>query len=148
MRHDPDWYNISLKVFLKDKTGKILALKADEKSNMAGFYDFPGGRINPEEFNTDYADIIKRELAEEIGLNLKYKLILKPISFARHHYFSKRQNKEIRILFLCFEADYLGGDSKISHEHVGHAWLDLHNIKIEDYFILGCLEAVKRYIAP
>ena len=115
---------------------------------MAGFYDFPGGRIDPDEFNTPYEDIIKRELGEEIGAGVKYKLSLKPASFARHHYFSERQNKDIRILLLFFEADYLGGEIKISPEHTGSDWLDLKNIDINKYFIEGCLEVVQRYIAP
>ncbi len=146
MHHEPDWYNVSLKVFLKNDKGKILALKSIPDSAMEGFYDFPGGRINTDEFETDYEDLIKRELREELGSDVKFKLSIKPVSFGRHHYFSKRQNKEVRVLYLFFEAKYLGGEVTISHEHSGHDWLDLFKIKPEDYFILGPLEGVKRYI--
>lgn len=144
----PDWYNVSLKVFLKNAEGKVLGLKADEKSNMAGFYDFPGGRIDPDEFATDYETIIKRELDEEVGPDLKYKLSLKPASFSRHHYFSKKLDKEVRVLCLYFMAECLDDKIQISPEHSSYDWLDLPNIKIEDHFILGPLEAVKRYLAP
>ena len=146
MPPEPDWYNVSLKVFLKNKEGKILALKCPAGSEMADFYDIPGGRIDPDEYTVPYEDIIKRELAEEISPDVKYKLNLKPVSFARHRYFSQRQNKEVRILFLYFAAEYLGGEVRVSHEHTVAAWLDINNIKIEDYFVLGCLEGVKRFL--
>lgn len=146
MKHEPDWYNISLKVFLKNDKGEILALKAVANSTLAGFYDFPGGRINDDEFETDYETLIKRELEEEVGPDVLYKLSLKPVSFGRHHYFSKRQNKDIRTLWLFFEAEYLGGNIKISAEHTGLAWLDFSKIKLEDYFVTGPLEAVQRYL--
>ena len=146
MPHQPDWYNISLKIFLKNDKGEILALKAVADSTLAGFYDFPGGRINNDEFETDYETLIKRELEEEIGLDVQYKLSLKPVSFGRHNYFSKSQNKDIRILWLCFGAQYLSGKIKISPEHSGFAWLNFSKIKLEDYFTAGPLEAVKRYL--
>jgi len=81
-----------------------------------------------------------------MSLNLKYKLILKPVSFSRHYYFSERQNKNIRILLLFFEAEYLGGKIKISPEHIGCDWLDLAQMKIDKYFTKGRLEGVKRYL--
>lgn len=146
MQHSPDWYNVSLKVFLKNEKGEVLALKAAVDSTMAGFYDFPGGRINDAEFETDYKTLIERELAEELGPNIKYEFNLKPVSFARHHYYSQRQGKDIRIFFICFEGKYLGGAIKISAEHSDWAWLDLKTIKPEDYFMAGPLEAVRRYL--
>ena len=126
------------------RNGKILVLRA--RAGNVEFYDFPGGRIDPDEFNTPYEDIIKRELGEEIGTGVKYKLILKPVSFSRHYYFSERQNKNIRILLLFFEAEYLGGKIKISPEHIGCDWLDLAQMKIDKYFTKGRLEGVKRYL--
>ena len=113
---------------------------------MTGFYDLPGGRINVEEFETDYETIIQRELEAELGTEIKYKLNLKPVSFGRHNYFSRRQNPDIRIFFLCFETEYLGGSVKISSEHADFTWLNLHKIKLEDYFKKGSLEALRRYL--
>ena len=60
--------------------------------------------------------------------------------------FSKRQNKDIRILWLFFEAAYLGGKIKISPEHSDFTWLNLKAIKLESYFKKGSLEAAKRYL--
>lgn len=146
MQHNPDWYNVSLKIFLINQKGELLALKAAPTGSMAGFYDFPGGRINDDEFNTPYEILIQRELAEEIGAQVKYELRLKPVSFSHHAYYSQRQGKEIRLLWLCFEAKYLGGEINISQEHADYKWLDLQQINLEDYFTAGPLEAVKRYL--
>ena len=146
LAHNPDLYNVSLKILLKNSKGEVLALKAPESSTMAGYYDLPGGRINEDEFTTDYAELMKRELGEEIGDDVKCILNLKPVSFGRHSYYSNKQQKEIRIIYLCFEAEYISGEIKISKEHAGFAWLDFKNIKPEDYFTKGPLEAVKRYI--
>jgi 8-oxo-dGTP pyrophosphatase MutT (NUDIX family) len=42
-----------------------LILKTPENSSFYGMYDFPGGRIDEDEFKTDYIEILKRELYEE-----------------------------------------------------------------------------------
>lgn len=106
----------------------------------------PGGRINEDEFETPYEKIVKRELEEELGTAVKYEINWRPVAFARHRYFSRRQDKEIRILFICLEGKYLGGEIKISDEHVGYKWIDIRKIKLEDYFMKGPLEAVRRYL--
>lgn len=78
-----DFYNVSLKVFLKNNRGEVLALKANRGGSYKGFYDLPGGRINIDEFETPLENIIKREVAEEIG-NVKFKINLKPVALGRN----------------------------------------------------------------
>lgn len=146
MPKERGWFNVSLKVFLKNEKGEILSLAARATSPLTGYYDLPGGRVDEDEFKTDYETQIKRELAEEIGAGVRYELSLKPVAIARHSYYSQRQNKEIKGFYICFEAQYLGGEIKISDEHVGYKWLDISKIKLEDYFIKGPLEAVRRYL--
>lgn len=145
MQKERGWFNVSLKVFLKNEKGQILALAAPEGSSITGYYDLPGGRVDEDEFEIDYETQIKRELAEEIGPDVRYELSLRPVALARHTYFSKRQNKEIKSFFICFEAKYLGGEIKISDEHIGYKWLDIGKIKLEEYFRKGPLEAVQQY---
>ncbi|MBI2050792.1 MAG: NUDIX hydrolase [Parcubacteria group bacterium] len=145
--HNPDYYNVALKIILKNKKGKILVLKNAEETGEGDYYDMPGGRINTDEFTTPYETLIDRELKEEIGGDVKYKLSLDPVSFGRHEYFSVRQKKEIRVFYLLFEAEYIAGVPIVSHEHSGYKWLRLENIPFEKYFIKGMLESVKRYAA-
>lgn len=147
MQKERGWFNVSLKVFLKNEKGEILALAAPANSSIAGFYDSPGGRVDEDEFEIDYETQIKRELAEEIGAGVHYELSLKPVAIARHSYYSQRRGKEIRIFYICFEAKYLGGEIKISDEHIGYKWIDVKRVKLEDYFIGGPLEAVQGYLS-
>lgn len=102
--------------------------------------------MNEEEFFEDYEKIIRREVTEEIGEDAKFEIILKPVSFSRNSYYSKRQQKEIRIFQIYFEAIYISDEIKTSQEHSEYKWLNLKNVKLDDYFTKGPLEAVERYI--
>ncbi|MEK7188965.1 MAG: NUDIX hydrolase [Patescibacteria group bacterium] len=144
-KHDPDYYNIALKVILKNNDGEILVLRNAEETGEGDYHDMPGGRINADEFDTPYETLIDRELKEEIGDDIQYKLSLDPVSFGRHAYFSERQKKQIRVFYLLFEAEYNSGAITISHEHSNYEWKRLEDIPLEQYFIKGMLEAMKRY---
>lgn len=147
MQKDRGWFNVSLKVLLKNDKGEILGLAAQPNTTITGYYDLPGGRVGEYEFETNYETQIKRELDEEIGAEVKYELNLRPVSIGRHSYYSQRQNKQIQIFFICFEAKYLGGKIKISDEHVGYKWIDVKRVNLEDYFKAGPLEAVQGYLS-
>ncbi|MBU4511826.1 NUDIX domain-containing protein [Patescibacteria group bacterium] len=147
MKKVRDFYQISLKLILKNKEGKILALKADDGGSYAGFYDFPGGRIDTDEFETPFSEIIKREAEEEIG-EVEFKLKLQPVAIGRHlipaHLASA--GKEIRVLYVFFEAEYVSGEVKISPEHTGYDWFDLSKENPEKLFISGILQGVRMYL--
>ncbi len=146
MKKERDFYQISLKVLLKNDKGEILALKAVNDGSYAGFYELPGGRIDTDEFATNFASIVAREILEEIG-EIKFKLKDKPVAVGRGLIPSNMSSsgKPVRLLLLFFEAEYLSGEIKISDEHVGYKWLDLSKIKLDEYFISGILEGVKMY---
>lgn len=76
-------YQISLKCFLKNKKGECLILKTPEKSSFLGTYDFVGGRIDENEFEVDYRDILRREIFEEIGIK-NVEIPEKVVAIARH----------------------------------------------------------------
>lgn len=141
---EKDFYQISLKLILKNDKGEVLILKAPEdKNTFAGFYDLPGGRIDDNEFGVDFLEIIKREVAEEIG-DVKVSISTKPVALGRAT--SQKINK-IRVLYIFFDAKYQDGDILISKEHIGYKWVDLRKIKLEDYFTSGILEGLKMYLA-
>ena len=139
-------YQVSLKLLLKNNKGEILALKAADNGSYAGYHDLPGGRIDADEFNTDFIEIIEREVKEEIG-DIKISLNSKPVGVGRHLIPASMTSsgKDIQILYLFFEAEYLSGDIKISDEHSNFKWLNLKDIKLEEYFTSGILEGVKMY---
>ncbi|MDP3800304.1 MAG: NUDIX hydrolase [bacterium] len=140
-------YQVSLKLLLKNNNGEVLALKAVDWGSFANFYDLPGGRIDADEFNVDFSEIIKREAKEEIG-NVEIKVNSKPVAIGRHLIPANMTSsgKDIQILYLFFEAEHLSGDIKISDEHTEVKWLNLKDVKLEEYFISGILEGVRMYL--
>ncbi len=115
-----DFYQVSLKVFLKNQSGEVLILKARSDGSMAGFYDLPGGRIDEDEFIMPFAEIIAREIKEEIGGGIKIKINPRPVAVGRHlvpAHLTKSKEKDLHILGLFFEAEYLSGNIGISTEH-------------------------------
>ena len=52
-----DKYMVSLKVFLTNTNWETLILQNSDKYHSRGFYDVPGGRIDVNEFDTDYQTI-------------------------------------------------------------------------------------------
>lgn len=67
---------------LVDADRRVLIAKRPEGKSMAGLWEFPGGKVEPDE--TPEAAII-RELREELGVETK-QACLAPLSFASHSY--------------------------------------------------------------
>lgn len=139
-------YQVSLKLLLKNNNGEVLALKAVDNGSYTGYYDLPGGRIDADEFRVDFAEIIEREVKEEIG-NIEVKVNSKPVGVGRHLIPANMTSsgKDIQVLYLFFEAEYLNGDINISNEHTNFKWLSLKDIKLDEYFTSGILEGVRMY---
>jgi len=149
MSDQMDFYMVSLKVILKNDQGEILCLKGVQNGSFAGYYDLPGGRIDVSEFETPYSVILNREIEEELG-KIEYQLTAnKPVAIGRHLLpakYTSSKEKDLHILYVFFEADYTGGDLKISDEHDGLKWINLSEIKLEEYFKSGILEGINMYL--
>jgi 8-oxo-dGTP diphosphatase len=144
----PEQYNISLKCFLHNSKWEVLILKTPENSSFYGMYDFPGGRIDEDEFKTDYIEILKRELYEEAWVE-NIEIEKKVVAIARHKAEGKFTSKNISeyLYYNFFEAFLLENQEiKISHEHQEYLWVKLDEIILEDYFYSWYLEAAKMYL--
>lgn len=148
MSADHDFYQISLKILLKNQKGEILALNGLPNGVYANLYDFPGGRIRKKEFSTPIIPILRRELKEEVG-NIKYKLSPKPVALGRHLLPTKfsKLKKDIHVLYLFFEARYIGGKIKIGKEHSGYKWIDFKKHGPKKIVSSGNLEGIKMYLS-
>ncbi|MFZ5390723.1 MAG: NUDIX domain-containing protein [Patescibacteria group bacterium] len=142
-----DFYQISLKLILKNQAGEALCLKGLRGGTFDGFYDLPGGRIDDSEFTVPFEQVIKREVAEELG-QIDFIVRPKPVALGRHLIISKKDGttKNIHVLYVFFEAKYKFGTLKISKEHEGFIWLNLKDINLEDYFTSGILQGIKMYL--
>jgi 8-oxo-dGTP diphosphatase len=69
-------------VALIDPDGRVLLAQRPAGKSMAGLWEFPGGKVEPDE--TPEAALI-RELQEELGINT-WKSCLAPLTFASHAY--------------------------------------------------------------
>ncbi|EDP66997.1 NTP pyrophosphohydrolase [alpha proteobacterium BAL199] len=69
-------------VALVDVDGRVLIAQRPEGKSMAGLWEFPGGKVDPDE--TPEAALI-RELKEELGIDTA-ESCLAPLTFASHRY--------------------------------------------------------------
>lgn len=141
-------YSISLKVFLKNEKWEVLALKTDDKTHCFLWrYDFPWWRIDEDEFESDYIDILKREIFEETWIK-DADIFIKPVSFWRHKTLAKYTwyNEDEHVFYIFFEWKVKDNEVKLSNEHEWYLWISLEEIELEKYFCSWILEAVKRYL--
>ena len=69
-------------VALVDPDGRVLLSQRPNGKNMAGLWEFPGGKV---EANESPEDALIRELEEELGI-LTWNSCLAPLTFASHNY--------------------------------------------------------------
>ncbi len=77
---------------LIDTDGRILISKRPDDSEMGGLWEFPGGKIKPNEIAET---AIIRELREELGIDTQ-ESCLAPVNFSSHQY------PEFQILLLLY----------------------------------------------
>lgn len=132
---------VSLKVLLKNNQGEYLLLKSASKNlYWKGKYDLPGGRIDNNEVDVDFHKLIDREIKEEVGTKVKYKLRQDPVALIKYRFKDNRC-----ILYILFEAKYLGGEVKISDEHTDYIWEKITLKNRKKYFHPKFQELFKNY---
>lgn len=118
---------VSLKVLLINRGEEYLILKSNPKTtHFAGRYDLPGGRIDQDESLKNPHRLIKREIREELGGDVTYRLDPTPAAMGLYHF--RRSNirpKDSYTLYILFKATYVSGKIKLSDEHTDYQWLKL-----------------------
>jgi 8-oxo-dGTP diphosphatase len=98
---------------LIDVDGRVLICQRPEGKQLAGLWEFPGGKVEQGETPED---ALIRELKEELGIDVK-KACLAPFVFASHAYESFHL---LMPLYLCRRWDGLVQQ----REHAALAWVE------------------------
>ena len=98
-------------VALRNGQGDVLLAQRPEGKNMAGLWEFPGGKL--EAFETPEACLI-RELQEELGINV-LQAQLEPIQFVSYAY------EKFHLLMLLYGCQQWQGEIRLL-EHSAMAW--------------------------
>jgi 8-oxo-dGTP diphosphatase len=107
-------------VALIDPDGRILIAKRPEGKQLAGLWEFPGGKVEPGE-RPEQALI--RELKEELGIDVK-EACLAPFVFTSHAY---EKFHLLMPLYLCRR----WSGTVVAKEHSALAWVK--PTKLRDY---------------
>jgi len=101
--------NVTCAIILKDK--KILVAQRNEKMKLPLKWEFPGGKL---EINESEIDCIKREIKEEININIE---VLQKLSNNIHDYGT------FKINLIPFLVQYISGEIKLA-EHKDYRLLE------------------------
>jgi 8-oxo-dGTP pyrophosphatase MutT (NUDIX family) len=108
------YFLLSFKLLL-EKDKKVLILT---ESNT-GCFDLPGGRIEKHEDTLPFEKLFSREIGEELGKDVKYKIICPILQFRRYSPYRK-----IYVLTTVYRAEYLSGSIELSSEHEKYEWIN------------------------
>ena len=103
--------------------GKVLMTTRPEGKHLAGYWEFPGGKLRE---NEDMNSCIKREMKEELGVDIIPFDVLYTIE---HHY----PEKSVRITFFRAEPEDVSTFKPFPHENqqIGFfKFSELKNLKI------------------
>ena len=143
--HEPDLFQVSQKVLIIKDSRELLILK---DCHHPTHFDLPGGRLNVNEFTISLEESVAREITEELGSDIKLKINYQPVVAGRVVLWDPRINDwhYRRVFFVCYEAQYLGGEIVLSEEHVSYQWVDVKKFDPTGRFKPGLAEAIKSYL--
>lgn len=95
----------------RDEEGRILITQRNLKKAQGGLWEFPGGKIEPEE-TKEHA--IVREIKEELDVDIEYKDYLAEKVF---------EYPEKTINLIALECKKINGEIRLL-EHESYAWVD------------------------
>jgi 8-oxo-dGTP diphosphatase len=107
---------------VRPSDNKLFLAQRPQGKAMAGLWEFPGGKVDAGEIPED---ALIRELKEELGITIKKKTDLKPITFASHTY-ADSQFHLLMPLYLC--SSWEGGDP-IPQEGQNTVWVDAEDLE-------------------
>lgn len=134
-------FQVSIKALVRQEN-KVLVLHTPN-----GFYDFPGGRIDVDEEDVPYLEILSRELIEELGEDIQFD-IGNMIFVTQRNYIAVGVKE--RVVAIYFAVDLINPNSiLISEEHVKYEWIDINDMltKKDAFMSIDEFDKFKAYFA-
>jgi 8-oxo-dGTP diphosphatase len=116
----PTWIPVATALIRRE--GKILLGRRPEGNSLAGYWEFPGGKI---EMGESPEEALQRELQEELGIEA----VVGPLRLSATHSYNGTG-----IVLLFFEVQYWKGEVKAVH-HGELQWVkpeELKNLSLPD----------------
>jgi 8-oxo-dGTP diphosphatase len=113
MTREVQTFEVSLKAFIL-LDGRALFLRERD----TGYWELPGGRIDVGEERMPHQQILAREIAEELGPDIRLEFTDQSVSWTRAHPGQGRY-----VFLLARIAKLLHGSPRLSLEHDEFAWL-------------------------
>jgi mutator protein MutT len=125
---------MQVSILIPIRGNKFLGLRRSETSSFGGFWNFPGGSVDPGEFTAGAA---VRELEEESGLTVSED----DISF----FGTVEVHDKMLYFYVTTEAK---GEVKINSESSEYAWITVDEIPNYEFIQLNkaLVEGLARYI--
>jgi 8-oxo-dGTP pyrophosphatase MutT (NUDIX family) len=112
-------FEVSLKAFVLNETGHALLVREAD----TGFWELPGGRIDVGEEAIAHVDVLRRELAEELGAAFQVEMTDRIETWTR-----RRPTDGVFQLVVARLCTAPRGDIRLSAEHDAFAWLEAPSI--------------------
>jgi 8-oxo-dGTP pyrophosphatase MutT (NUDIX family) len=105
-------FEVTLKAFIVRDGHALLVQESD-----TGYWELPGGRIDVGEERLDHAQILAREIAEELGPDLLVTSSLEAVTFAR-----QRPTDKVFNFAVARVCHVISGTIRLSDEHARAEW--------------------------
>jgi 8-oxo-dGTP diphosphatase len=105
-------FEVSLKAFIVSEGRALLVQESD-----TGFWELPGGRIDVGEERLDHAVILAREIAEELGPDLRVTSGPEAVTWVR-----QRPTDSVFQFLIARVCLVTGGTLRLSDEHARAEW--------------------------
>ena len=103
-----------------EKNGKILIAKRRKDDPLKGKWEFPGGKIEP---NETPEECLRRELNEELGVDTR---------IGEFIYSNKHEYSHISIELLAYKVYHISGEFK-ANDHEELKWVTPSDISLYDF---------------
>ncbi len=112
----------------------------DPRWNENGFWRVPGGRLESEE---KAEDALKREIKEELGLDINVKRFL---GFGQDNLLIKKDKQKASRMILFFECGCISGEPKVdNYEATELRWVTLEEMKRLEPLEPALIDFFKRF---